>query len=190
MTDRGNMSGAERTKTIVKVYPFALLVVAVLMDFFAFGVSPLAVAVPLSNVVTSLAVASVLLLINHSWLMTTTELTRLDFNMHATPEEWAANQLSEESASAEGVRELQRHHNAHRNTTENTVYFVFLALIFSAVSPTPAAAWAWIVGFPLARLGYTYCYLKGHTNGRGLFMSLSLLAMYGIASYLLIGLLV
>ena len=46
------------------------------------------------------------------------------------------------------------------------------------------------MGFPLARLGYTYSYLAGKVEARGLFMSLSLAATYGIASYLVICLLV
>jgi hypothetical protein len=39
-------------------------------------------------------------------------------------------------------------------------------------------------------LGYTYSYLAGKDGARGLFMSLSLLAMYGIASYLVMSLVV
>ena len=88
------------------------------------------------------------------------------------------------------MRELERRHNAHRNTTENTIYFIFLALVFVLVSPTTVAAQTWIVGFAVARLGYTYSYLAGKDSARGLFMTLSLLAMYGIASYLVISLLV
>ena len=188
MTNRNddNQRG-QHTKTIVKAYPFGLLLIAFLLDLFVFGVEPLTIAVPSTVIVGSLVIAVALLLINHSWLMTTTELTRLDFDMHATPEEWGASGLRQEDAPDAGVRELERRHNAHRNTTENVVYFVFLALVFSFLSPPSLAALVWIVGFPLARLGYTYCYLAGNTNGRGLFMSLSLLAMYGLAAYMVMG---
>lgn len=41
-----------------------------------------------------------------------------------------------------------------------------------------------VVGFALARMGYTYSYLSGQDKMRGVFMSLSLLALYGMASYL------
>ena len=75
------------------------------------------------------------------------------------------------------MRELERRHNTHRNTTENTIYFTLLALVFVLVSPTTVAAQAWIVGFAVARLGYTYSYLAGKDDVRGLFMSLSLLAV-------------
>ncbi len=88
------------------------------------------------------------------------------------------------------MRELERRHNTHRNTTENTIYFILLALVFVFVSPTTVAAQAWIIGFAIARLGYTYSYLAGKDNVRGLFMSLSLLSKYGIVSYLAMSLFV
>ncbi len=174
----------QRNMMIVKAYPFALLLISAGLNFFVFGINPLAPALPAVGSIHALVVAAVLLVINHTWLMTTTELTRARFKMFATPEEWAASGTRQQSAPGEGVRELERHHNAHRNTTENTVYFAFLALIFVMVSPTIYAAYAWIAGFTVARLGYTYSYLKGKDGLRGLFMSLSLLAMYGMASYL------
>ena len=120
--------------------------------------------------------------------MTTTELTRVRFNMYSTPEEWAASGTSREDPPEEGLRELDRRHNTHRNTTENTVYFVLLSLVFALVSPPTAAVQAWIIGFAVARLGYTYSYLAGKDAARGLFMSLSLMAMYGMASYLVMSL--
>lgn len=175
-------------RAIVQGYPLGLLLIAILVNLFAFGVSPPALAIPSTEIVTALVISAALLVVNHSWLMTTTELTRLRFDMHATPEEWAASGRKQEQAPEEGVRELARRHNAHRNTTENAVYFVLLALIFAFVSPPTAAAQVWIVGYAVARLGYTFSYLTGNISARGLFMSLSLLAMYGIAVYLLMSL--
>ena len=100
----------------------------------------------------------------------------------------SAQLFSRRDAPEEGLRELERRHNTHRNTTENTIYFILLAMVFVLVSPTNIAAQAWIVGFADARLGYTYSYLSGKDNARGLFMTLSLLAMYGMASYLVMSL--
>jgi uncharacterized MAPEG superfamily protein len=174
-----------RTIVIVKLYPLGVLLIAVVLNLFVFGVGPVAVALPAVEYIYALTIAAVLLLINHTWLMTTTELTRVRFNMYATPEEWAARGATRQDAPEEGLRELERRHNAHRNTTENTVYFVLLAPVFALVSPTTVAAQTWIVGFSVARLGYTYSYLAGKDGLRGLFMSLSLLAMYGMVSYLL-----
>ncbi|NOX82478.1 MAG: MAPEG family protein [Alphaproteobacteria bacterium] len=173
---------------IIIAYPFVVLLIGVGLNLFVFGVSPLALALPSDASVSALVIASVLLAINHTWLMTTTELTRVRYKLHATPEEWAASGTNRQDAQSEGLVELERRHNAHRNTTENVVYFIFLAFIFALVSPTTLAAQVWIIGFAVARLGYTYSYLAGKDGARGLFMSLSLLAMYAMASYLVISL--
>ncbi len=177
-----------RTKAIVSAYPLGVLLIGVVLNLFVFGVNPLVVALPSAECIFSLVIAAVLLVINHTWLMTTTELTRVRFKMYATPEEWAASGISRQDAPGEGLRELGRRHNIHRNTTENAIYFIFLAFIFVLVSPTNLTAQVWIIGFAVARLGYTYSYLAGRDNARGLFMSLSLLAMYGMASYLVMSL--
>ena len=174
----------QRTMTIVKVYPLAVLLISVFLNLFAFGVNSIAVALPSLECIYTLVIASILLVINHTWLMTATELTRVRFGMYSTPEEWTASGTSRRDVPEEGFLELERRHNAHRNTTENTIYFIILGLVFSLISPATVAAQVWIIGFAVARLGYTYSYLAGKDNIRGLFMSLSLLAMYGIASYL------
>ncbi len=174
--------------TIVMVYPVGVLAIGVILNFFVFGVNPCVVALPSIECIRALVIAAVLLTVNHTWIMTATELTRVRFKMYATPEQWAASGTSRQDAPEEGVRELERHHNTHRNTTENTTYYILLALVFVFVSPTTVAAQAWLVGFAVARLGYTYSYLAGKDDARGLFMSLSLLAMYGMASYLVMSL--
>ncbi len=165
-------------------YPLGVLLIGVALNLFVFGVKPASVAVPSTESFLALVISAVLLVINHTWIMTTTELTRVRFKMYSTPEEWAASGTSRKDAPEEGLVELERRHNAHRNITENTVYFVLLALVFALASPPSVAALVWIVGFAVARLGYTYSYLAGKDAARGLFMSLSLMAMYGIASYL------
>ena len=175
---------------IVKGYPLGVLLIGVVLNLFVFGVNPVAVSLPSAESIRALVIAAVLLVINHTWLMTTTELTRVRFKMFATPEEWAASGSSQQDAPEEGLRELERRHNTHRNTTENTIYFILLAFVLVLVAPTPLAAQAWIIGYAVARLGYTFSYLAGNDNARGLFMSLSLLAMYGIASYLVMSLII
>ena len=174
----------QRTMAIVMVYPLGLLLISVVLNLIVFGVNPAVVALPSTECIFSLAIAVVLLVFNHTWLMTSTELTRVRFSMFSTPEEWSASGTSLQDVPEEGLRELERRHNTHRNTTENAIYFAILALAFILVSPTTLAAEIWIIGFALARLGYTYSYLAGRDNTRGLFMSLSLITMYGLASYL------
>ncbi len=173
---------------IVKVYPLGVLAIGVVLNLFVFGVTTVAVALPSTESIRALIIAAVLLVVNHTWLMTTTELTRLRFKMFSTPEEWAASGNSRHDAPDEGLRELERRHNTHRNTTENTIYFILLVLVFVSVSPTTLAAQTWIIGYAVARLGYTYSYLAGNDRARGAFMSLSLFAMYGVARYLVMSL--
>jgi len=189
-TEVDKKKAQNRTMTIVVVYPFAILIVGIALNIFAFGVNPFTVAFPSNDVITALVIAAVLLIINHTWLMTTTELTRVRFKMYSTPEEWAASGTNSEDAPEEGIRELKRHHDTHLNTTENIGYYILLALLFVFASPPDIAAQVWLVGFAAARLGYTYSFLSGKDNARGLFMTLSLLPMFGMASYLVISLVV
>ena len=172
---------------MVKAYPVALVLIAVILNLLVLGVKPIVVALPSPESVVALTISAALLVLNHTWLMTTTELTRVKFNMATTPEEWAARGRKREDAPRLGLDELERRHNAHRNATENVVYFAFLALVLVLVSPPPLAFQVWVIGFSVARLGYTYSYLAVKTGARGFFMSLSLLSLYGMASYLVMG---
>ena len=95
-----------------------------------------------------------------------------------------SNNVSDEAKQA-----LERCHNAHRNTTENTIYFVVLLIPFVFFSPSTMAGYVWVVGFGVARLAYTYSYLNARDNLRGLFMTLGLICMYGLASYLILAIL-
>lgn len=178
----------EKFRKIIITYPFALLAISLAANALLFGIAPTVPALPPTSVIAALVIAALLLLLNHSWLMTSTELTRLKFNMHATPEEWDASEHSPKDVTPQARQELERHHNAHRNATENTVYFVFLALLISMVSPVVIAAQIWIVGFALGRLGHMFCFLTGKDGARGIFMSISLTSLYGMASYLAVSL--
>lgn len=174
------------TMGIVLFYPFGILLVGVVLNLFALGVHPYVVSLPPIEGIRALVIAAVLLVINHTWIMTSTELVRVRFKMYATPEEWAENSSSENDAPEPGIRELKRRHDAHNNTTENVVYYVLLSLVFAFSSSTVVAMQVWIIGFAIARLGYTYSYFTRNTGLRGLFMTLGLLAMYGMASNLMI----
>ncbi len=80
-----------RTMTMVKAYPLGLLLIGIVLNLFVFGVNPSAVDLPSAECIRALVIAAVLLVINHTWIMTTTELTRVRFKMYSTPEEWAAS---------------------------------------------------------------------------------------------------
>jgi len=175
---------------IVLLYPIVILLLGILLNYFVLGVKPYVVTLPSSDGIRALVIAAVLLVINHTWIMTSTELVRVRFKLFVTPEEWAASGTSENDAPESGRCELKRRHDTHQNTTENVVYYVFLSLIFVFSSPPVIAMQVWIIGFAGARLGYTYSYLTCNTDMRGLFMTLGLLAMYGMASNLLISIII
>ncbi|MDP2575889.1 MAPEG family protein [Vibrio penaeicida] len=174
---------------IVIFYPLGVFVVSLLINWVFLDVRPLTASTPDNSINGSLAVSGVIMLINHVWLMTSTELVRVRYRIYATPEEWKASDSSIEDVSDVGWQELERVQNAHRNTNENTVYFLALVLPFALSSPPSVTAYLWIVSYALARLGYTYSYLSGRDNLRGLFITLGLLSLFGIASYFLMALL-
>ncbi|WP_299480839.1 MAPEG family protein [uncultured Roseibium sp.] len=177
------------TALIIKVYPVALILISLALNLTVFSVEGTAIALPSHHVLAALAIASLLLVLNHTWLMTSTELTRLKYEIRATPEEWKTSGLSKGAVTETGFSELERRHNAHRNATENTTLFVLLAIPFSFVSPSALAASVWLIGFAIGRLGHTYSFLTGKSGARGLFMTVSLLCLYGLAGYTAIALL-
>lgn len=176
--------------SILLTYPIALILIGFLLNYFLFEIKPFVIALPSVEHINAFVIAAVLLTLNHSWIMTATEIVRSKFEIHSTPEEWKKSGSSEYQVSDEGARELKRCHDTHLNTTENSIYFILLGIPFIFVSPPVLVTFIWVIGYGVARLGYTYSFLHGKDGARGLFMSLGLLAMYGIASYLVACLLI
>lgn len=189
MTPDQHIAKQRKFSRIIMAYPFALIAVALGLNLFAFSVLPAIPSMPTHAHLAALTVSASLLLANHIWLMTSTELTRLRHNLHATPEEWQAAGTTEREASEEGRSELKRRHNAHANATENTVYFALLAVPLILISAPNLVVWIWFLAFAIGRLGHAFSYLTGKDGIRGLFMSVSLTALFGMTSYLAIALL-
>lgn len=183
---KAEVDTASSSYGIIKTYPFGVLVLAIILNLL-FGIETIRISNPSKEIIGLLSVSAIILVINHSWIMTVTELIRNRFKIFASPEEWVSSGHKKSDISEKGSFEIERCLNTHRNTTENAVYYVFLLVIFSFISPNQVAAWVWILMFPIARLGYTYSYFSGNDNIRGVFMSLSLLSVYGMASYLMFG---
>ena len=183
-TSMDNNTNELKIYSILLAYPIVLLLISFSLNIFLFEIKPYVIALPSTEHIKAFVIAAVLLTINHTWIMTATEVIRAKFKIHSTPEEWKKSGGSENKVLDEGVRELKRCHDTHLNTSENLVYFALLGLPFIFVSPSNLVATVWLVGYAIARLGYTYSFLYGKDGARGLFMSLSLLAMYGLASYL------
>lgn len=164
---------------IIIAYPFGLIIVGIVLNLAVLGVNPVAISLPSREFITAPILGVAALVANHILLMTKTELTRLKYDLYATPEEWVAKGRDPVKASAVGVQELQRCHNAHRNATENVVYFALLVFALALVSPTLPAAIIWIAGFVLGRLGHAYGYLRGNGAVRGIAMTISLISLFG-----------
>ncbi|WP_299419577.1 MAPEG family protein [uncultured Shimia sp.] len=189
MTETGlDPNRVRRVRRIIIVYPFALITAAIILNLLI-GVMSAVPAVPTKPILIAFTISGLLLLANHVWLMTSTELTRLKYGLQATPEEWAKAGKVETEADPTGVREVKRHHDAHNNASENTLYFVVLAPAMMLISPTESLAFIWMVGFALGRLGHAYAYLSGKDGLRGIFMSVSLMSLFGMASYVALALL-
>ncbi len=174
-----------RTASFVRFYPMLLIAMAALGNWVVFEVTPLQVGMPSNFSLAVFAISAVLMCINHTWLMTVTELTRVRYQIQTTPEEWSESALSRDDIPQEGWDELARARNAHRNCTENSVYLVMLGVPLLLCSANDVVS-IWLLEFALGRLGHTYAYLNKSDVLRGLFMTISLLAMYGIATYLLL----
>ena len=175
---------------LVLLYPLVLLLFSALLNYFLLGKTTLKVELPSQELIIVISIAIGLLVLNHTWLMTATELTRVNFKLYATPEEWKASGNNKQAISNLAKDEIERNYNAHRNTTENVVYFVMASLVYVLTAPSLMAASTLLIGFAVFRLGYSYSYLLGSDNLRGLFMTLSLLWLYTIISNPLIRLMV
>ncbi|MBM7034912.1 MAPEG family protein [Vibrio ulleungensis] len=173
-----------RSAAFVTFYPVLLVAMACLGNWVVFGVKPLQVGLPSNFSLAIMTISAVLMCLNHTWLMTVTELTRVRFHIQTTPEEWSDSSVARDEIPQKGWDELARARNAHRNCTENSVYFVMLGIPLMFCSANDIVS-VWLLEFALGRLGHTYGYLYKSDVLRGLFMSISLLAMYGMATYLL-----
>ncbi len=186
-SDSGSRSTL-RSLAILSGYQIVLLLLALGVNWGVLGIQPASISLPTRAQLTWFAVSTILLLLNHAWLMTSTEFARARFRLFATPEEWKKSGEDPRRASEEGLRELARRHHAHRNTTENVVYFCLVSALLLLSSAPDSVAGVWMILFASSRLGYTYGYLSAQTGVRGLFMSLSLIALYGAGSYGLLSL--
>lgn len=82
-----------------------------------------------------------------------------------------------ESEPAEVARVLR----AHRNTADNTLPFLFVALVFVMAGPSALEAYILLYGFMAARVLYSVCYLKGVQPWRTIFYGISVLFAAGTA---------
>ncbi len=173
-------------RKIVIAYPFILAIIAVFINSVFLDVGPIKVELPTISSLAAASIAAAILVINHSWIMTKTELTRIDYGIATATEDVSETRVLVDQAGRDAKIALGRAHRTHQNATENTVYFSLLAPLLLLSSPSELPIWLWFLGFSLGRLGHSVGYLTAHTALRGFAMSVSLVSLYGMASYLLI----
>ena len=188
-TTRERGLNEHQTYKVVIIYPLALIFIVTIINYFLLEPQAVRISLPPAYALTIASVTGFLLIINHSILMTVTEIVRTRYRIHATAEEYQARGDHRDQVSQEGWLALERCHGTHRNCTENTVYFACLSTLFLFTNPGLVASYLWLGSFGLARLGHAIGYLSGRDGIRGLFMTLSLLSVYGLSVYLLMGLL-
>lgn len=170
---------------MVLAYPWVLFALAGALELWLGSPTSLAFTPPSTQGLVGVSMAGVLVLVAHSWMMTTTELTRLHHSIATTREEQQSGSVIADQASPEAREDLGRQHSAHRNLTENCASIILLVFPFLCTSPGDISALIWPLGFGIARFGHAWAYLHKNTGARGLFMSLSLLSQYAMAVHLL-----
>eukprot|EP01083_Nonionella_stella_P109081 317694_1 len=175
------------TRIIVTIYPFVILVIGVMVVhvlsiIFGIDINAFEVQLPSEAMLRDVVISAVLLTINHSWIMTSTELTRLKYGLCATSEECEKQGKDPDHASKEGLREVKRRHNIHRNTTElkyDLLRVIGHCFCVCITLKNCISCLDFIVSN--CPTGYTTAYILKNTDVRGFCMTLSLLSMYGMA---------
>lgn len=161
-------------------YPIVVALIALALSFFALPSLVAGSGWPENTVLVAFALATGLLIVNHIWIITATELARLRHGIYVVPEEIPSEKKAAYAPSAEGQADVARCHNIHRNTTENVVYFFPLAIAVWIAAPQLTESAIWMVTFAVARLGYTFSYLRANTALRSVCMTANLLAVFGL----------
>lgn len=174
-------------------YPIVVAGVALLINRYALPAAVQNALWPEQMLLLAFAFSTGLLWLNHCWIMTATELARLKHGIYVVPEEVPPAEQATYAPSPDGMADVGRCQNIHRNTTENSVYFFPLAiglLLVPVLDKTEVGGAAfWFGAYALARLGYTFAYLRAKTGLRSLCMTVTLLANFGLL-FQLIGALV
>jgi len=118
---------------IIKVYPFGMLVFAIVLNFI-FGIDSIQISNPSRELLGVISFAAIILVINHSWIMTVTELTRNRYKIFASPEERILSGYDKLDVTRKGSFEIERCLNTHRNTTENIVYYILFLFCFLCIT--------------------------------------------------------
>jgi len=81
---------------------------------------------------------------------------------------------------------IQRGHRAFRNDVENIPIFLILALIYVTLGGWETGAYIYFIGFTVARIGHTFCYLKQIQPARSLMFVLGTLCTYAVSGHIVL----
>ncbi len=81
---------------------------------------------------------------------------------------------------------IQRGHRAFRNDVENIPIFLFLALIYGLAGAWETGAYIYFIGFTVARVSHTFCYLNQIQPLRSLSFGIGLLCTTAIAVHIIL----
>lgn len=125
-----------------------------------------------SSVMTTFAITTVVHWLNITVLWNMSGAVRGKTKTTLNPEDAAAFKSDLVATEPEAVARVLR---AHRNTTDNTLPFLFVALVLVMAGPSALEAQILLYGFMAARVLYSVCYLGGVQPWRSLMYGLSVL---------------
>jgi uncharacterized MAPEG superfamily protein len=86
-----------------------------------------------------------------------TSFLRIRRQVYATPEDYALQGLSPSAVADEQIERVRR---AHRNDLENVLPFFAVGFFYALSEPSLLAARVGFIGFTLARILHTVCYVR------------------------------
>jgi len=81
---------------------------------------------------------------------------------------------------------IQRGHRAFRNDVENIPIFLILAMIYVMVRGWETGAYIYFIGFTVARIGHTVCYLNQIQPARSLMFGVGLLCSLAVSGHIVL----
>lgn len=133
---------------------------------------------PHADNVTTLVITTVVNWLNLTVLWNMSGATRGKTKTTLNPEDAVAFKGQQVDADPPEVARVLR---AHRNTFDNTVPFLILALVFSGLGPSTLEAQVLLYGFTAARVAYSVCYLKGLQPWRTIMYAIGVLLSLALA---------
>lgn len=125
------------------------------------------------------AIASLLLVLKMMASGSYTSSIRIRKKVYASPEDYA---MQGEEPKAGADEEVERSRRIHQNDLENNVPFFAAGFVYALTGPSSLGAWVCFAGFPIARVLYTFCYMRSLMPHR----TITFMVGYVITAYMAI----